>query len=323
MMAFSFRKAAFLVLAMALHGGASGAAVAQETFKYGSPVNTPNFYLPVLAAQEQGFFKKNGVKIEWLPSQSGPDMQRAMAAGAIKIASSQTIPDLLSIARGVPLVIVGQMQTYDDFALWVITSGKVKRPEDLKGARIGVSRFGGTEHSYAQLIASKLGYAKDIQFVATGGIRESLAMLTTGGIDAVVLTISNLTDLKLQGRVTEILKVKDYLPKDWLAYTILASRDFVDKDPETARKIVQSLLEANRYLMDKGSKDWAVAKIKEMSGYSTEAAELIYGALDLSTDGKVSKTALDNVAQYMVDHQQLKASEVPGMEKAFTDKLLK
>jgi hypothetical protein len=34
-------------------------------------------------------------------------MQRAMAASAIKTASSQTIPDLLSIARGVALIIVG------------------------------------------------------------------------------------------------------------------------------------------------------------------------------------------------------------------------
>ena len=297
---------------------------AQEKLKYGSAIKfSPQYYLPVLAAQEKGIFKRNGLDVEWFPSQSGSDLQRALAASAIKIASSSAGADILAIARGVPGVIVASLQPSDDFALWVASQSRFRKPQDLKGAKLGVSRLGGLEHAYGQLVTKQLGLGKDAQFISTGGIKESLAVLVTGGIDGVVLTPGQMINLKLQGKVRDLLQVENYLPKPWAAYTIVARKDFVEKEPDTARRIVKSILEANRLVMSKEERPWVLAKMKEVSNYSDEAAQAIYGKLAFSTNGRLERKAMENLANFMVEYGLMKAEEVPSMATVFTDQFIR
>ena len=109
-------------------------------------------------------------------------MQRDFAASAIQIGSSIGSADILAIARGVPVVIVANLQSSDNFAIWVAGNSRIRAPQDLKGAKLGVSQLGGAEHAYGRLVAKRLGLTNnDVQFVGTGGIQESLAILITGG----------------------------------------------------------------------------------------------------------------------------------------------
>jgi ABC-type nitrate/sulfonate/bicarbonate transport system substrate-binding protein len=297
---------------------------AAESMKYGSAVKlTPVFYLPVMAAQEKGIFKKHGLDVQWFPSSSGTDMQRALAASAIQIGSSAAAADILSISRGVPVVIVGDLQSYDDFGLYVTTKSRFQKPADLKGATIGVSRFGGLEHAYGLLLAKQLSLSKDVKFISTGGITESVALLTTGKIDGVILTPSQMINLVLAKRVKRLLTMKDYLPKPWTAYTIVARKDFVQQHANTGRKIVQSIIEANRFIMSKEGRPWALAAMEKMNGYSAEGAGHVYDLLNLSTDGKMPPGALKNVTDFMVEHGLIKSTEVPQMSAIYDDALVK
>lgn len=298
--------------------------LAQEKLKYGSAVKfSPQYYLPVAAAEERGMFKRNGVNLEWFPSNSGTDLQRAFAANAISIASSSAGADLPSIGRGVPIVIIASLQSTDDFAVWVNPKGRVQKPPELKGAKLGVSRFGGLEHAYGQLVARQLGLGKDVQFISTGGIKESLAVLVTGSIDGVVLTPGQMIDLKLQGRVRDMVQVAEYLPKPWAAYTVVARRDFVQKEPDTVRRILRSIIEANRFVMSKEGKPWTIAKMREISNYSAEGAEIIYDTLALSQDGKIERQSMTNLSNFMVEYGLMKKEEVPPMDSIINDQFVR
>jgi ABC-type nitrate/sulfonate/bicarbonate transport system substrate-binding protein len=312
-MRITFGIAGLVLLLLGVPDGA-----AQESLKYGSAVKfTPVFYLPVLAAEEQGIFKQHGLAVEWFPARSGSDLQRDFAAGAITIASSTGTADILAIAHGVPTVIVATLQSGDNFAVWVAASGRIRQPQDLKGGKLGVSQLGGAEHAYGRLAAERLGLTNDLQFVSTGGIQESLAILLTGGIDGVVLTPSQMINLKLQGKVRDLLQVETAKP--WEAYTITARKEFVAQQPDTVRRVVTSIVEANRFIMSAAGKPWAIAKMKEESKYSDEAAEAIYATLDLSQDGKIDRQAIRNVADFMVKYDLLKAPAAPPIDTLFDD----
>jgi ABC-type nitrate/sulfonate/bicarbonate transport system substrate-binding protein len=316
------RTAAILTLA-ALAMAAPWAG-AQEKIKYGSSVRlAPPYYLPVLAAEERGIFKKNGVNVEWFPSNSGTDMQRGLAADAFKIGSSSAGADIPSMGRGVPVVIIASLQPTDDFAVWVSAKGKRDKVADLKGAKLGVSRFGGLEHAYGQLVAKQSRMDKDIQFISTGGIKESLAVLVTGGIDGVVLSSQQMIDFKLKGIVRELAKVDDFRPKPWAAYTIVARREFIQKEPDTARRIVRSILEANKYIMSKEGKPWTIAKMREINNYSPEGAEFVYTTLSLSPDGKIERQAVANLANFMIDYGLIKKDELPPMDSIVDDRFVR
>ncbi len=296
---------------------------AQEKVVYGTAIKlSAVYYLPVLAAQEQGFFKKNGIEAEWVPTQSGPDLQRDIASGAIQIGSSTGATDIPAIAKGVPSVIIANLQSEDGFAVWVGTKSRFNAPADLKGAKIGVSRLGGAEHAYGRLVAKGLGIS-DIQFISTGGVESSVALLTTGGIDGVVLSPHQMVDLQIQGKVKTLLTVDKYEGNPWLSYTIVAGKDFIEKKPDTVKRVVASILEANRFLMSPAGKPFAIAKMKEIHHYSDEAAEAIYKILDLSKDGKFEKQGIQNVVDFMVNYDLMKATDVTSIDTLYTDKFVR
>src|SRR5436190_6823464 len=201
------------------------AASAQDRVRYGSAIKlSPVYYLPILAAQEKWLFAKNGVAVEWIPSESGPDMMRNFASATIDMGSSNGGTDIPAISRGVPAIITANLQPHDGFAFWVLTNSRIKAPADLKGAKLGVSRLSGVEHAYGLVAAKRLGLSSDVGFIGTGGIRESLAILVTGSIDAVILNPQNLIELKLQGKVRQLLPIADFLPKPWFSYSITTSK---------------------------------------------------------------------------------------------------
>ena len=299
-------------------------AAAQEKLKIGSSVRlSPFYYLPIKAAQEKGYFKKRGLDVEWVPSNSGSDLERAYAASAIKIGLSSAGADIIGITRGVPISVIATLLPSDDFAIWASAKGKIKKPEDLKGAKIGVSRFGGLEHSYAQLAASHLGLSKDVQYVSTGGINESLAALISGSIDAVVLPVSNLVKLELEGKVREIVPIKEYVPKPSISFTISARKDFISKEPKTVKNVVEAILEANRFIMSEQGKAWALKTIEEQQHFSEKGAEVTYKTLDFSKDGKLQKAAIDNVIKFLVDFKILKTDKPPTASQIIDDQFVK
>src|ERR1700749_509385 len=94
-------------------------ASALDKISYGTAVKlSPVYYLPVLAGQEQGIFKKNGLDVEWVPSNRGPDFHRALGAGAVQIRWSNGATDIPPIGRGARTVIVANLQTADNFGIW-------------------------------------------------------------------------------------------------------------------------------------------------------------------------------------------------------------
>jgi ABC-type nitrate/sulfonate/bicarbonate transport system substrate-binding protein len=68
----------------------------------------------------------------------------------------------------------------------VLGKPDIKRPEDLKGKKVGVGRFGGNTHYFVIQALKRLGMdaSKDIQTIQTGGGPETLAALLGGSIDA-------------------------------------------------------------------------------------------------------------------------------------------
>jgi ABC-type nitrate/sulfonate/bicarbonate transport system substrate-binding protein len=147
--------------------------------------------------------------------------------------------------------------------------------------------------------------------------------LVTGGIDGVVLTPHQMIDLELQGKVQEIALVEKYKPQPWVSYTIIAGKDFIAKQPDVAKRAIQSILEANAFIRSAAGKPWALAKMKEMSNYSDAAAPAVYDETTLSTDGKLDRAGIKNVADFMIQYGLIKPEDVPNVDALFTDQFVK
>jgi hypothetical protein len=72
----------------------------------------------------------------------------------------------------------------------IVAGGNIKRPEDLKGKRIGVSRIGGNSHYFTVQALRKFNMdpSRDVSFMQTGGDPETFAALVSGSLEVANLT---------------------------------------------------------------------------------------------------------------------------------------
>lgn len=287
-----------------------------EKVKLGTLKDAPQQVLPVYAAEEQGIWKRNELDIEWVPFGSGGALTQALAARALNLAVLGVATHIQGVAAGLPIVVVSDFYLTEDFFVWVRADAPFKGPSDLKGAKIGVGRFGSTEHAYGRMVAKALGLEKEIKFLATGGIAETVAMIKTGAVDACVLRFINMVDLKLLGLVRELTPVADYHPREWVNTVLSARRDFARTRPELVTKVIRALLQSFDHL--RANPRWSVDKLKMVRGFSEEAAKQAYAAMEFTRDGKVDRKGLVNVRQFLIEYGIVSAAKAPSVDELYT-----
>src|SRR3972149_933258 len=81
-----------------------------EKIKFGTPVKgSPSNYLPVVAAEDKGYWKENGLEAEWWPFTGASPLFQAVTAGSVLVGLAPAISVIQTQARGVPVLMVAKL----------------------------------------------------------------------------------------------------------------------------------------------------------------------------------------------------------------------
>jgi ABC-type nitrate/sulfonate/bicarbonate transport system substrate-binding protein len=136
-------------------------------------------------AQEAGLFKKYDLDFRLVFIPSSPVATAATLNGDAEIGVTGAVGNVRAYVQGfTDLVFIAGMKNILTHS--VLGKQEIKRPEDLKGKKVGVGRFGGNTHYFVIQALKRLGMdaTRDIQTIQTGGGPETLAALVSGSIDA-------------------------------------------------------------------------------------------------------------------------------------------
>jgi len=250
--------------------------------------------------------------VSWFPFDGAVGLNRAAAAGAVDLGFQATISALAAIVRGLPVLVIAESGSRQDFYFYVKTGSPIREPRDLRGAKIGFSSFGGAAHNFAQLAIKALGLERDVKFLATGGVSHSLAALKTGVIDIHSSTFFSNAPLLVKGDIRTLLNTRDYLPGEWSDNLIMARRDFIDKSRELTKRATQAFLAAADYVVT--NRSWSVERLKTYHNFDQETALAIAQVITFSKEGKVNKRALENVIKFLLETGQVEKEKVPSMD---------
>ena len=153
-------------------------ARAQTAVKIGSAVlGDYSMAGPVIVALEQGYFKAEGLAVEYVPFRGGPDLLKAVMAGECLIGITGSTDIFVFREAGSPIKMIATHTEGNHFTLNVAPD--VQQVGDLKGKAIGVTRVGATTWVFARMVAKKEGWDpdKDVQIVGLGGLDAQLAAL--------------------------------------------------------------------------------------------------------------------------------------------------
>jgi NitT/TauT family transport system substrate-binding protein len=173
---------AVAVFALALCLVLPAAAQAQRLTVGWSAVSALN--APFWVMKDAGFLAREGLDANLVYIPSSSTMAQAQVSGDVQIstANSQVIVD--ADLRGGDLVAIGAIT--NAVAFYVMADPAIKRIEDLKGKRVGVTRFGASTDFAIRTLLEKhnLKPITDVPIVQIGGMPEIAAALSNGAIAA-------------------------------------------------------------------------------------------------------------------------------------------
>jgi ABC-type nitrate/sulfonate/bicarbonate transport system substrate-binding protein len=139
-------------------------------------------------AQEGGYFKREGLDTELLYIGGGSLLIQSMLSGDVPLAYGPSVPVINASLRGSDLVLIGN--TGNSLVFSIMSRPEIKQPAQLKGKKVGVTRLGGSTDWALDAALKQWGLerGRDLIVIQTGGMPEGLAALSSGALDAVVLS---------------------------------------------------------------------------------------------------------------------------------------
>jgi len=265
---------------------------------------------PVYLAQAKGFFAGEGLDVEVIPtSGGGPDI-RALIAGDVDFSFTTGDQVIVAAQEGKPLVMVmsGLNKVFINWAMHkesakakgiTETSPLQEKLKSLKGLTVGVTNPAALTSHLAHFLVRKAGYVpqQDVQIIAVGAGPTWLAALENRKVD-LALTAPPVPETAISRGFAIMFinnaKGEDPSVSEFLMENLVARPETLKKDPDLVRRMVRSLVKANKWAL--GSTPEQVADALKPTFAKTDPAIHLAGVRavlpTLSQDGRTTERSV-------------------------------
>ena len=267
------RLAITLAVALAVSGcGDSGLTEGGE----GGDVTVTNhpallFSPPWIAAQDQGLFDKNGVRVKQIVgSEGGGTTVRNVVSGGLPLGEVATTAAVTAFEAGADIRIVGGGVASSKDVLWVTRPGsKLDSIEDLRGKEVGYTSPGSVTQGLLALSLERSGVGVDnVKTRSMGGLTEGLTALKNGDIDAAAILEPVFSEQAAEEKWKPVFQASDYVP-EFLSTVIITGPGVLDRDRKLVERTIRARAEGLEFLKsdpETVAKAWAKeAEIKPAS----------------------------------------------------------
>src|SRR5215471_19418101 len=158
------------------------AEVFAQSIKFGYAALTASGVAPWMA-KEGGYLSKYGIEAEliYVPSITAT---QALIAGEIQLVHGTGVSSSGAILAGADLRIVAS--SLNRLVGFIYARPEITTPEQLKGKKLGISRFGTVSDTGATIFLERFGLKRgtDVAIIQMGGLPEIVTAMERGGIDA-------------------------------------------------------------------------------------------------------------------------------------------
>lgn len=288
-----------LALAMASLAPATPLRAQLTTLRLGtnSPASAESVLFSI--ARDAGVLKQNQLDVEVIFIAGGTLSMQALIGRSLDFLGTGGTPYIVANLEGAQTKMIAGVNNKLPYGF--MSLAPIKTPAQLKGKRIGISRFGSTDDFAVKLALSQFGLTpKDVSITQVGGSATRLTALQAGSIDASVLTLG-LVQIGLKSGLNLLY---DFIEKDieYQQVAIIAREEMLKTRADTVRRFTRSYLDGVRFY--KTQKDMAIREtMKRLRTNDRAIAEFDYNqrVRAMPDDGKPSlkgmQLALDDIAK--------------------------
>lgn len=282
-------------------------------------------------AQEAGLFQKYNLDFQLVYIASSGITAAAMLGGSGEIALTGLGIIRAYVQGASDLVFIGGVKNILTHS--ILAGPEIKRPEELKGKKIGISRIGSNSHYFTIQAVKRFGLdpARDISFIQTGGEFETVAALVKGGVHAGALTAP--ADQNANSLGFRYLIYGPDLRIPFVATALATRRSVIAQRPQVVGRFMRMMAEATKILHT--DKEFVIRALEKylrlddrktlIAAYNTEI-----NALEprMAMQPEAFQSILDEIAQTDARAQKVKPRDLidsrylEEMEKSgFSEKL--
>jgi NitT/TauT family transport system substrate-binding protein len=251
--------------------------------------------VPLCMGDDAGVFKKQGLNLELVFIPGGSLSLQALIGKSLDLLLTGGPPVLNAYLQGAKIKIIGGVVNLLPY-MFVVTTG-IRSGEQVKGKKIGISRFGSNTDYVVRLALNQFGVTpNDVQIIQVGGSQARLVALKAGAIQATVLSPEEALVAQKMG----FNVLFDFIEKgiEFPHVNFVARDDYLETQPQTVRGFMRAYLDAVRYY--KTHRAEAVKKIMSLSKLpERQMAEVVYdGSLSATPDdGKPTVKGMEVVLE--------------------------
>jgi NitT/TauT family transport system substrate-binding protein len=251
-----FSLLSFLYLAIFAASHAQSASARSINFASNTP--TLSGTLPLVVAQEFGFFAAEGLDVKTVLIRGGPTAMAALVGGGVEYTLVAGVAAVRAIGQNAPMTIISGIQPYMDYTL--LGAKGIHSVNDLKGKIVGVTGPGGIAEFAAVEGLAKKGLVRDRDYKILYGVGNSPARaqaLESGKIHASPFSFLERLELEKKGFPT-LFDIGSVLP-GFPFVVIVTSKQKVESDPDSIVSVLRGIHRGLDFL--KGNQEKVAAAV--------------------------------------------------------------
>jgi len=242
----------------------------------------------LFVAQDAGIFKKHGLDAQVVNVRSGQVGMSALASGETQFhAGSATGASIGAMGGGLDLAFIAGLVNKLDGTF--VVAPNIRRPEELKGKKIGVQSIGGGVWMFTMLAFEKweLNPERDnIQLRVLGDQSVLAQAIASGIIDGAYLGYTFGSQMERQGYRILADLAKMGIPFQGLG--IMARRSFVDRSPDVAERTLKAMVESISFINNPANKTPVIRSlVRGLRLQKAEDAEVGYEMMKVLYDRRI------------------------------------
>jgi NitT/TauT family transport system substrate-binding protein len=198
-------------------------------------------------AEEAGLFKKYDIDHQLVFVASSTMVTAAILGGDAEMTLTGGVGNVRAYVQGATdLVFIGGVKNF--MTQSIVAGGNIKKPEDIKGKRVAVSRIGSNTHYFTIQALRRSGMEpnRDFTFIQSGGDPESLAALLSKNIEVATLTAPS--DAKALAEGYHYVVYGPDLKIPYAATAFVTKRSVIAKRPQVVGRYMRAMAEAAKIL---------------------------------------------------------------------------
>jgi NitT/TauT family transport system substrate-binding protein len=235
-----------------------------QKVRVGVSMRNSVFHLPLVLAEQLGYFRQAGVGVEWHDFDAGSHANLALLNGQVDVLSGafEHVLDLNERGHKLQAFVLQGRTPQVSLGIAMPRLSSYRTLADLKRFKIGITSYGSATHAMANMWCLRAGGSPlEMQYVEVGNMTSAMESLRNGSVDGLchidplMSWLEYKSDLRVVADTRTLQSTQMWLGGATAASCLYAKADLLNQRSELIQGMTDAVVRSLKWLLTAGPTD--------------------------------------------------------------------